>query len=77
MSRTQHTLLPLALALVLAAPARAESPASREALFGLPPTGTAAPEGMRWTPLVSLGEEALPTLMRKVLAAALEAQRGS
>ena len=42
MSRTQHTLLPLALALVLAAPARAEGPLSREALFGLPPAGTAA-----------------------------------
>ena len=43
MSRTQHTLLPLALLCLAAGPARAEGPLSREALFGLPPAGTAAP----------------------------------
>jgi A/G-specific adenine glycosylase len=31
----------------------------------------AAPAGMRWTPLKNLGHEALPSLMRKVLAHAL------
>ena len=35
-------------------------------------SGTAAPEGMRWVPASELGTEALPTVMRKVLAAALE-----
>ena len=39
-------------------------------------SGTAAPEGMRWVPVARLGEEALPTLMRKVLAAALEQPKG-
>ena len=34
--------------------------------------GTAAPEGMRWVAVEALGGEALPTVMRKVLAAALE-----
>lgn len=33
--------------------------------------GTPAPEGMRWTPRAALAEEALPTVMRKVLAHAL------
>lgn len=32
------------------------------------PTRTAAPEGMRWTPLASLGDEALPNVMRKIIA---------
>jgi A/G-specific adenine glycosylase len=35
--------------------------------------GTEAPQGMRWAPTRSLPEEALPGLMRKVLARALEA----
>jgi A/G-specific adenine glycosylase len=33
---------------------------------------TAAPAGMRWTPRAALGEEALPNVMKKVLAHALE-----
>lgn len=40
-------------------------------------SGTAAPQGARWVPLTALGDEALPTLMRKVLAAALERPRQS
>jgi A/G-specific adenine glycosylase len=35
------------------------------------PAGIPAPEGARWTPLAALGGEALPSLMRKVLAHAL------
>lgn len=35
------------------------------------PRRRAAPSGMRWAPLQNLGDEALPTLMRKVLAHAL------
>lgn len=34
--------------------------------------GTLAPEGARWVPLAQLGGEALPSLMRKVLAHALD-----
>jgi len=32
------------------------------------PPGTAAPKGTRWIPLAALPGEALPNLMRKVLA---------
>ena len=32
------------------------------------PARTAAPKGMRWTPLASLGDEALPNVMRKIIA---------
>ncbi len=35
------------------------------------PRTRAAPAGMRWTPVQNLGNEALPSLMRKVLALAL------
>jgi A/G-specific adenine glycosylase len=35
------------------------------------PASAGAPKGMRWTPLADLGGEALPNLMRKVLAHAL------
>jgi A/G-specific adenine glycosylase len=35
------------------------------------PAGTRAPKGMRFVPLGRLGEEALPTLMRKVIAHAV------
>ena len=38
--------------------------------------GTEPPEGMRWVPAEALGAEALPTVMRKVLAAALEGSKG-
>jgi A/G-specific adenine glycosylase len=37
--------------------------------------GTEAPAGTRWTPRRSLGEEALPGVMRKVLKHALEAPK--
>ena len=33
---------------------------------------TAAPAGMRWTPRAALAEEALPNVMKKVLAHALD-----
>jgi A/G-specific adenine glycosylase len=36
--------------------------------------GARAPHGTRWTPRSSLAEEALPGVMRKVLAHALERQ---
>ncbi len=36
------------------------------------PMRTRAPEGMRWVKIASLGEEALPNLMRKVVAHALD-----
>ena len=36
------------------------------------PRGTEAPAGARWTPRNALAGEALPGLMRKVLAHALE-----
>jgi A/G-specific adenine glycosylase len=39
------------------------------------PSGTEAPEGMRWAPASALAGEALPTVMRKVLAAAMEGGR--
>jgi A/G-specific adenine glycosylase len=29
---------------------------------------TPAPEGMRWVPVATLGDEALPNVMRKVIA---------
>jgi A/G-specific adenine glycosylase len=35
------------------------------------PARTAAPEGMRWVPIATLQDEALPNLMRKVIAHAL------
>jgi len=40
------------------------------------PVGTPAPAGMRWAAVVALADEALPSLMRKVLAHALAAGRG-
>ena len=40
------------------------------------PAGTAAPDGMRWSAPAALAEEALPTVMRKVVAAAMEAREG-
>ena len=33
--------------------------------------GTAAPKGMRWAPIAGLADEALPTVMRKAVAAGL------
>jgi A/G-specific adenine glycosylase len=33
--------------------------------------GTRAPKGMRWVPVATLAEEALPNVMRKVIAHAL------
>jgi A/G-specific adenine glycosylase len=33
---------------------------------------TRAPEGMRWVPIATLAEEALPNVMRKVIAYALD-----
>lgn len=35
-----------------------------------------APEGMRWVPIATLADEALPNLMRKVIAHALELSSG-
>ncbi|MBV8776793.1 MAG: A/G-specific adenine glycosylase [Alphaproteobacteria bacterium] len=35
------------------------------------PSGMPAPEGMRWAPLKALSDEALPSLMRKVIAHAI------
>ena len=32
------------------------------------PKRAAAPEGMRWVPIATLGDEALPNVMRKVIA---------
>ena len=43
MGRMQHALLPLALSCLVASPAGAEGPATRDALFGLPPAGAAEP----------------------------------
>jgi A/G-specific adenine glycosylase len=40
-----------------------------------PPTGTAAPKGARWVRITELAGEALPSLMRKVLAHALTSDR--
>jgi A/G-specific adenine glycosylase len=40
--------------------------------FARVPTGTPAPEGMRWTPRAALDEEPLPNLMRKVISHALD-----
>ena len=34
---------------------------------------TRAPEGMRWVPIATLADEALPNVMRKVIAHALGA----
>jgi A/G-specific adenine glycosylase len=36
------------------------------------PAGTKAPDGMRWTPIADLAGEALPNVMRKVLAHAFD-----
>jgi A/G-specific adenine glycosylase len=33
---------------------------------------TRAPEGMRWVPIATLADEALPNVMRKVIAHALD-----
>ncbi|WP_375458822.1 A/G-specific adenine glycosylase [uncultured Enterovirga sp.] len=41
-------------------------------LFAKVPRGTPAPDGLRWTPRESLGDEALPNVMKKVLAHALD-----
>ena len=38
-------------------------------------TGAAAPEGMWWQPVVGLEDRALPTLMRKCIACALDPER--
>ncbi|MEY9455850.1 adenine-specific DNA glycosylase [Bradyrhizobium ottawaense] len=38
---------------------------------------TRAPEGMRWVPLATLADEALPNVMRKVIAHALNLSAGS
>jgi A/G-specific adenine glycosylase len=35
------------------------------------PPRTRAPEGMRWVPVATLADEALPNVMRKVIAHAL------
>ena len=37
---------------------------------------TPAPEGMRWVPIATLGDEALPNVMRKVIAHALDLAPG-
>jgi A/G-specific adenine glycosylase len=37
------------------------------------PDDAAAPAGMRWAAIAQLGQEALPSLMRKVVARGLEA----
>ena len=36
------------------------------------PLRTQAPAGMRWVPIATLADEALPKLMRKVIAHALD-----
>jgi A/G-specific adenine glycosylase len=36
------------------------------------PAGTRAPEGMRWVPIATLKDEALPNVMRKVIAHGLD-----
>ena len=36
------------------------------------PAGTRAPKGMRWEKIATLADEALPNLMRKVIAHALD-----
>ena len=41
------------------------------------PDRTAAPEGMRWVPLAGLAGEALPNLMRKVVAHAIDPDRSN
>ncbi|WP_339028079.1 A/G-specific adenine glycosylase [Bradyrhizobium symbiodeficiens] len=38
---------------------------------------TRAPEGMRWVPVATLADEALPNVMRKVIAHALDLSAGS
>lgn len=38
--------------------------------------GTRAPEGMRWVPIATLADEALPNVMRKVIAHALDLSLG-
>jgi A/G-specific adenine glycosylase len=40
------------------------------------PLGTAAPEGMRFTPFARLREEAFPNVFLKALEAGLEALQG-
>jgi A/G-specific adenine glycosylase len=38
------------------------------------PARTRAPEGMRWVPIATLADEALPNVMRKVVAHGLARQ---
>jgi A/G-specific adenine glycosylase len=45
--------------------------------LGRAPLGTAAPDAMRWTPRATLAEEALPNVMKKVLAHALDTRASS
>ena len=45
--------------------------------FATVPARTPAPPGARWVPLKELGDEALPNLMRKVIAHALSTTRPS
>jgi A/G-specific adenine glycosylase len=44
---------------------------------GTAPLATAAPDAMRWTPRAALAEEALPNVMKKVLAHALDKHASS
>lgn len=48
-------------------------PLALTVFVGAVPAGTAAPQGSRWVALSDVEAEALPTLMRKVLARALDA----
>jgi A/G-specific adenine glycosylase len=40
------------------------------------PAGARAPRGMRWAKIAALADEALPNVMRKVIAHALDGSRG-
>jgi A/G-specific adenine glycosylase len=46
-------------------------PLELRVFLGQVPAGTAAPSGMRWIALAEIGDEALPSLMRKVVTHAL------
>jgi A/G-specific adenine glycosylase len=46
-------------------------PLELRVFLGQVPAGTSAPPGMRWIALAEIGNEALPSLMRKVVAHAL------
>ncbi|MCO5092359.1 A/G-specific adenine glycosylase [Bosea sp. (in: a-proteobacteria)] len=50
-------------------------PLELSVLVGQAPVATQAPRGMRFTPMAELGEEPLPSLMRKVVEAGLAALR--